>query len=68
MSVQDKPRKLKVYYTYHSNSRTRKPMIRLGGKYLDMMGFNIGDTIQVSMEGSWIVITKVETSKITKGA
>jgi hypothetical protein len=43
-------------------------MIRLGGKYLDMMGFNIGDTIQVSMEGSWIVITKVETSKITKGA
>jgi len=59
MSVQDKPRKLKVYYTYHRNSKTRQPMIRLGGRYLSRLNFLVGDMIVISVEGRRLVIEKV---------
>ena len=54
-----KTRRLKVYYGHHGNSYQRHPVIRLGGKYLSLLDFKIGDMIEIKMERDSILITKL---------
>jgi len=53
-----KIRRLKVYYGHHGNY-TQHPVIRLGGKYLSLQDFKIGDKVEVTLEPGRIVITKL---------
>ncbi|MBI1805636.1 MAG: type I addiction module toxin, SymE family [Ignavibacteria bacterium] len=45
------------YYDYESGSP--HPYIRLGGKYLEDFGFNIGDSFTLNLEPDRITITKI---------
>lgn len=50
----------KVYYgSYPHNWPSFHPVIRLGGKYLERLGFDIGTAIKVEFEAGKITITKV---------
>ena len=54
----------KVYYGYYDNEfGGPHPVIRLGGKYLEAYGFNVGDTIEVQYEVGRIAITRVEQTE-----
>lgn len=53
-----KPRRLKVYYAHRKKEYSRYPMIRLGGNYLALAGFNIGDSLEATCEEGRIVISK----------
>lgn len=49
----------KVYYGYYNNNDSGPhPVIRLGGKYLEDYGFRVGESINVKIDYSQIVITK----------
>lgn len=41
-------------------TRTPYPVIRLGGRFLEKLGFSIGDSIQIDYQPRKIVITKGE--------
>lgn len=56
-------KRLKIYYRYDGKSRTRRPYIRVSGKYLAKMGFNIGEGISVTVTKSCILITKRKASE-----
>jgi hypothetical protein len=49
----------KVYHAYYPGNRDPHPVIRIGGKYLSALEFDIGDTVEVVMEPGRIVITKI---------
>lgn len=52
----------KVYRgPYNTDSGETHPMIRFGGRYLESLGFKIGDIIEVNLEPCRITITKVFT-------
>lgn len=51
-------RTLKIYYGYHGKPYVKHPLIRLAGKYLAAMNFQIGDEIDVTVHTNQIVITK----------
>ena len=54
------PRLRRVSYAkYDSEFGPGHPYIRLQGKYLEALGFAIGDTIAVDFEAHCITITKV---------
>lgn len=48
--------RLKVYYAWNRNSQI--PRINLQGKWLERMGFSIGDRLKVECQDGRIVITK----------
>jgi hypothetical protein len=52
--------KRKVYSGHYKNGRkyVQHPVIRLGGKYLRKNGFEIGDTLHVSIVHGIIFIAK----------
>ncbi len=53
----------KVYYAYYdSEFGTPHSMIRLQGKYLERLGFFVGDTIELHLEFGKITITKTTKS------
>lgn len=52
------PRRLKVYYAHRKKVYSRYPVIRLGGNYLALAGFNIGDSLEATCEDGRIVISK----------
>ena len=54
-----KKRRLKVYYGHHSHTYRPHPVIHLAGKYLSKLDFEIGDTIEISMELGRISIVKL---------
>ena len=62
-----KTRSLKIYYAHHGNSYERHPVIRLAGKYLAEMDFQIGDRIEVTMQKNEICIRKVLPSEADSG-
>ncbi len=53
------PQKLCKVYRGPYESGEAHPMIRFGGRYLEALGFQIGDIIEVGLEPCRIVITKV---------
>lgn len=54
------PHLRKVYYgSYDRGSLNSHPVIRMGGKYLESFGFEIGDAIEVDFQPQRITITKV---------
>lgn len=58
-----KKRNMKVYYGHYAlkyHRTTRHPMIQLRGNYLADFGFNVGDTIEVSVDTGQITIKKVK--------
>lgn len=57
-------RKMKVYYGHTKNTYKRIPVIRLGGAYLERTGFQIGDSIVVTVEENQIIITKPVTKTV----
>jgi hypothetical protein len=57
-----KTRRLKVYYGHHANY-PRHPVIRLGGNYLTLQDFKIGDLVEVTLEAGRILITKIPSEK-----
>ncbi len=61
----------KVYYGhYDSEFGSPHPVIRLGGKYLEALGFHIGDAIEVHLQHGCITIRRVfhpEEQKPTQG-
>lgn len=59
-------RTLTVYYGYQGKNRI--PVIRLGGKYLDTMGFKIGDKVTITMEHNSIAIAKDLPSEADSGS
>jgi hypothetical protein len=61
-----KPRNLrKVYYAFYDCKRgsCAYPVIRLGGKFLEEFGFEIGDGVHVLYEAGKITITKLEVAE-----
>lgn len=61
-------RTLKVYETYQSrdwNKHVSRPEIRLQGKWLQELGFDIGQPIQVQSHQNKLVITLVPETKET---
>ena len=72
MSNTDLPSKrlLKVYYQHYAmcSSPVLKPypVIRIGGLYLTALNFDIGDTIEVTLENEKITIAKVHPSSAEK--
>lgn len=52
----------KVYYAFYltEGDATEYPVIRIAGKFLESLGFRIGEAIQVEYEPSRITITKRE--------
>ncbi len=49
----------KVYYAFYDRDYgPPHPVIRLGGKYLQKFGFNVGDTIEVNLDMGRITISK----------
>jgi len=49
-------RNLKIYYSY--TDYNKNPLIMLKGKWLEKLGFNIGDRIEVECKKNKIVIKK----------
>lgn len=49
-----------IYSSHYLNHGkiTKYPHIRLAGKYLEKIGFNIGDRVNIQMEQGKITITK----------
>jgi hypothetical protein len=55
----------KVYYAYYDREwGSPHPVIRLGGKYLQVFGFNIGDAIEVHLDHGRITIVKVQDADV----
>jgi hypothetical protein len=54
----------KVYYGNYTYTNERHPLIRLKGKYLNDINFNIGDVIEITFEDNRIVIEKVVNIKM----
>ncbi len=53
------PRMRKVYYAYYDYEHGEPyPVIRFGGRYLERLGFSIGDPIEVDFDIGRIMITK----------
>lgn len=50
-----KSKKMKVYYSWNSSSSI--PRIQMEGKWLEALGFHIGDAIEVAYEDNCIRIT-----------
>ena len=44
---------------YDMDSGETHPLIRFGGRYLESLGFRIGDIVEVDLEPCKITITKV---------
>lgn len=61
-------RERKVYYAHYEKNAERHPVIRIGGKFLEIFGFRIGESISIEYEPEKITITKKEVSmgRITK--
>lgn len=57
--MNDRKRKLKVYYGHHGNSYKQHPVIRLAGQYLSKLDFKIGDIVEITEENQKITITKL---------
>lgn len=51
-------RKVRVYYAHRKKEYSRYPVIRLGGNYLALAGFNIGDRLEAICYKGRIVISK----------
>ncbi len=49
---------MKVYKGHHYRSYKPHPVIRLGGSYLDKLGFKIGDALSIELSDGHIHITK----------
>ena len=59
MTEKNQTRKRKVYYGYYdSPEATPHPVIKIGGKYLEKLGFHIGDVIEVRLGFNEIIINK----------
>lgn len=66
-----KQKNIKVVYTYRTNydrygrstSDTCNPKIQMEGKWLDELGFHIGDRLLVEYEDGKIVITPAPADK-----
>lgn len=59
-AVNVRKRNLKVSYgDFNDRTRIFHPLIRLHGKYLLHYGFNVGDTVEVSINTGEITIKKV---------
>jgi len=56
---------LTVYYTY-LNGKTRLPLIRLQGKWLQDLGFQSGDKIAIEEHNGALVIKAVADEIIVK--
>ncbi len=55
----------KVYYAYYGTLvGGPHPMIRFGGKYLEALGFQIGDILEVQLEFQKIVIQNKSASHV----
>lgn len=54
-------RKQKIYYGHYPNYNGGKfyPVIRIGGIFLRSFGFEINDSVEVTVSEGQIVITKV---------
>ncbi len=50
----------RVYYGHYEDHLLPYPVIRLGGRYLALLDFDIGDTVEVTMEIGKITISKIE--------
>jgi len=53
-----KTKQMKVYESWNS-SHKRNPKICMEGKWLESLGFHIGDQIQISYEDNRIQITAI---------
>ena len=51
-------KQMKVYKGHHYRSYKPHPVIRLGGSYLDKLGFKIGDALSIELSDGHIHITK----------
>ena len=58
--MENASRKLKVYSTLGKPA----PKICLQGKWVEEVGFSIGDYIEVVIDDNQMIITKVEPSKV----
>ncbi|MCH8903556.1 MAG: hypothetical protein IIA45_06555 [Bacteroidetes bacterium] len=56
------PRVRVVSYRHYDSNTSPHPFIRIGGKYLENFGFDIGDLIVMEIEPDRIAITKVTSS------
>lgn len=58
---QTRRNKRKVHYAFARRSEKYiiHPAIRIGGRYLTALGFNIGDEIEITCEKHRIVIRKI---------
>ena len=55
----NKPRKLKIYqkFRYRTQGNTTVPEIRLEGRWLEKLGFEIGKEIEIKQEKDKLTIT-----------
>jgi hypothetical protein len=58
-ALKETKRLRKVYHAYYPGNKDPHPVIRIAGKYLSGIEFDIGDMVEVVMEPGRIVITKV---------
>lgn len=56
-----KVRKLKVYYAHHPRKYGKYPVIRIGGNYLNNLGFNIGDIVFVHFSDEGLITIQKKT-------
>lgn len=54
---------LKVCYGHYSYSSKRHPVINLGGKYLTMFDFKIGDFVEITLNKGCITIVNIGKNK-----
>ena len=52
-------KRIRVHYGHYKGWRNHYPVIRIGGKYLAKLNFDIGDTVEVTLEKDRITIAKV---------
>ncbi len=55
-----------VQYGYYENSNSKHPVIKMRGKYLRRFGFEVGDTVEISIEQGQITIRKTEPQLTTE--
>lgn len=57
-------RRLKISYGYHGPPYVKHPVLRIAGKYLEKMGFNIGDEVEINIGAGRITIDKCNQGQI----
>lgn len=61
MKEHSNPKLRKVYYEFYPYEYTKPhPLIKIAGKYLEVFGFKIGDTIKVQLEPDRILIERID--------